>query len=153
MQLLAIFVIAVVFTALILPMYRSYTLNEHSKLAAAVLMDVSQHRQTWQVSHPDKRLPSLESLGYGGSALYVNSDGDVRPSANINSIYRVSLSVPAEPSPQSCGLVAEEPIGFVLVAEPIQTQRIDTACGRLCLSSTGKRATTGTMEAQCWGRH
>jgi len=85
-------------------------------------------------------------------AIYVSSDGGVRPSANINSIYRISLTAPAAPYLESCGLAADDAqTGFVAVAEPIQTQRIDTACTRLCLSSSGQRGSNGSATtAECW---
>jgi hypothetical protein len=110
-----------------------------------MLMEASQHYGDWQTLHPAQRLLSLESLGYSPPAIYVSSDGTVSSSANINSIYRISLSYPSEQSSQSCGLIADDAqTGFILVAEPIQAQRIDTQCARLCLSGS-------SSVEKCWG--
>ena len=153
LTLLALFFFAIVLTAILLPAYRDFTIREHSKLARAVLAEASLHHKDWQISHPAQRLLSLESLGYPTPAIYVSSDGTVSGSANINSIYRVSLSYPSEPSGQSCGLIADDAqTGFIFVAEPIQTQRIDTQCARLCLSSTGQKGISGSSRVEkCWG--
>ncbi|MDB5977782.1 MAG: hypothetical protein JWR07_4542 [Nevskia sp.] len=153
LTLLVLFLLAGILTATLLPAYRDYTIHEHSKLAKNVLMDASQHYSEWQTLHPAVRLLSLESLGYETPAVYVSSDGTVGGSANINSIYRISLSYPSEPSAQSCGLVADDAqTGFILVAEPIQTQRIDIQCARLCLSSSGQKGISGGSSVEkCWG--
>jgi Tfp pilus assembly protein PilE len=153
LNLLVIFVLAVVMTALLLPGYRSYTLSEHGKLAMAALQDILRYQHSWRPSESTQVPASLEGLGYSAPAIYVSSDGTVRTSATINSIYRISLSVPVVPSPENCGLVPDDgQAGFVLVAQPVQTQRIETDCGRLCLSSSGKRGTTGKAPlSECWG--
>lgn len=152
LTLLALFLLAGVLTAILLPGYRDYTLHEHSKLARNTLSEALLHYQDWQKLHPAQRLLSLENLGYAGTAIYVSSDGGLGGSANINSIYRISLSYPAAPSAQSCGLAADNAqIGFVLVAEPIQTQRIETRCARLCLSSSGRKGISGSDQLEkCW---
>ncbi len=153
LTLLVLFLFAVILTAILLPAYRDYTIHEHNKLARTVLEDASLHYKDWQPSHPAQRLLSLESLGYSPPAIYVSSDGTVSGSANINSIYRISLSYPSEQSSQSCGLIADDAqTGFILVAEPIQTQRIDTQCARLCLSSSGQMGISGNSSVEkCWG--
>jgi Tfp pilus assembly protein PilE len=152
LNLLLIFVVALLVTALALPAYRNYTLREHSKLARLALEDAADRHRAWQKSHPARRAASLADFGFPSAAVYVSSDGTVSDSANISSIYRVSLSFPEAPTPESCGLSVDgEPTAFVLVAEPIQTQRIDTQCGRLCLSSSGKQGRSGNGGmAQCW---
>lgn len=154
-NLLLIFLLAVAMTALLLPAYRNYTLHEHSKLAKAVLADVVARQPNWQESHPSQRLISLEDLGYAAAAVYVASDGTVRDSASINSIYRISLSFPSVKSGESCFLLPDSAqTGFVLIAEPIQTQRIDTQCARLCLSSSGQQGISGSSTVEkCWSRH
>ncbi|WP_029923348.1 hypothetical protein [Nevskia soli] len=153
LTLLILFLLAGILTATLLPAYRDYTIREHSKLAKNVLMEASLHYGEWQALHPAVRLLTLESLGYETPAVYVSSDGNVGGSANINSIYRISLSYPTEPSAQSCGLVADDAqTGFILVAEPIQTQRIDIQCARLCLSSSGQKGVSGSASVEkCWG--
>ena len=154
LTLLALFLVAAVLTAVLLPTYRDYTLHEHSKLARAALIEAGQRHQDWQETHPAKRLLSLEDLGYPAAAVYVSSDGTVDGSASISSIYRVSLSYPSTPTAPSCGLVADDAqTGFILVAQPVQTQRIETQCANLCLSSSGQRAITGNSSVEkCWGR-
>ena len=154
LTLLALFLVAAVLTAVLLPSYRDYTFHEHSKLARAVLIEAGQRHQDWQEAHPAKRLLSLEDLGYPAAAVYVSSDGTVDGSASISSIYRVSLSYPSTPTATSCGLVADDAqTGFILVAQPVQTQRIETQCANLCLSSSGQRAITGNSSVEkCWGR-
>ena len=151
--LLALFLLAGILTAILLPAYRNYTLQEHSKLARATLNEATQHYQDWQKLHPQQRLLSLESLDYPSTAIYVSSDGSIGGSANISSIYRISLSYPTTPSELDCGLIADDvQTGFILVAEPIQTQRIDTQCARLCLSSSGQRGISGGGSVEkCWG--
>lgn len=153
LTLLALFLLAGVLTAILLPGYRDYTLHEHSKLARTTLNEALLHYQDWQKFHPAQRLLSLEDLGYAGTAIYVSSDGSLGGSANINSIYRISLSYPTTQSAQSCGLAADDAqVGFVLVAEPIQTQRIETRCSRLCLSSSGRKGISGNDQLEkCWG--
>jgi len=155
LTLLSLFLIAGILTAILLPTYRDYTLHEHSKLARTVLAEVALHYKDWQKSHPVQRLSSLQDLGYSALAIYVSSDGTSGDSANINSIYRVSLSFPSAKSEQSCGLLPDDvQTGFVLVAEPIQTQRIDTQCSRLCLSSSGQQGISGSSSAEkCWSPH
>lgn len=155
LNLLALFLLAAILTAVLLPAYRNYTLREHTILAKAVLKDILARQLVWQKSHPAQRLGSLEDLGYATPAVYVSSDGTVRESANATSIYRVSLVFPATAAPDSCGLVEDEPHSrFVLVAEPIQTQRIETRCARLCMSSSGRRGATGSAGAEaCWAPH
>ena len=152
-NLLVIFVLAGIVTAFALPAYRNYTLREHSKLARLALEDAADRYLVWQKTHHAQRPYSLADFGFPAGAVYVSSDGTVNPNANISSIYRVSLSFPETASAESCGLsVAGDPTAFMLVAEPIQTQRIDTQCGRLCLSSAGRQGRTGSAGiAQCWG--
>jgi Tfp pilus assembly protein PilE len=151
LNLLLIFVSAGLVTAFALPTYRNYTLREHSKLARIVLEDAADKYRAWHKTHPDRRPASLTDFGFPSVAVYVSSDGTAGESANVSSIYRVSLS-PATTA-ENCGLSADgDPTAFVLVAEPIQTQRIDTQCGRLCLDSGGKQGRSGSAGmAQCWG--
>lgn len=155
-NLVLIFLLAVLLTALALPAYRNYTLREHNKLARIVLEDVGSRHKIWQPAHPAQRPASLESLGYPSLAVYVSSDGTVSDSASISSIYRVSLAFPAGSSAESCGFAVDDPAGngFVIVAEPIQTQRTDAQCGRLCLSSAGQRGASGAAGPEkCWSPH
>lgn len=152
LNLLLMFVLATLVTAFALPAYRNYTLREHAKLARLALEEAAERHQAWQKTHPGRRPASLADLGFPSVSIYVSSDGTVTDSANIGSIYRISLSSAETPSPESCGLaVAGSTTAFVLSAEPIQTQRIETRCGRLCLSSEGQKAHSGsaTLE-QCW---
>lgn len=153
LNLLLIFVLAVIFTAFAMPAYRSYNLREHTKLARIVLLDAATQFKEWRKTHPDRRPRSFEDLGFPSTAVYVLSDGTTRPSANINSIYRVSLAPPDATPGQSCGLqLAGDQTGFILLAEPVQTQRIETQCTRLCIASTGQKGVTGIAGvAQCWG--
>jgi hypothetical protein len=69
-----IFVLAGVATTLFLPVYRSYTLREHAKLAKAALEQLQAEGQVWQHQHPAQRW-TFDDLGYAGQALYVSSDG------------------------------------------------------------------------------
>jgi Tfp pilus assembly protein PilE len=155
LNLLALFVIAGILTALLLPTYRSYTIHEHGKLAQAALEDVLEQRKSWVGVALGGHPASLEDLGYSSKSLYVSSDGTVRSSANINSIYRISLAFPTTPGADSCGLTTDVGSGgFVAVAEPVQTQRIDQQCARLCLSSDGQRGASGSAGVeQCWRLH
>ena len=155
LTLLALFLLAAILTAFLLPAYRDYTFREHSKLARGVLIEAGKRHKDWQDVHPAKRLLSLEDLGYPAAAVYVFSDGGVDGSAGISAIYRVSLSYPTTPSASSCGLVADDAqTGFILVAQPVQTQRIETQCANLCLSSSGQRGINGNSSVEkCWGRH
>ncbi len=155
MNLLLIFVLALVFTALLLPAYRRYTLSQHSRLAAAQLLDLSKRGRVWQLNHPQQRLSSLEALGYDAMSIYVSSDGGVSQSTNINSIYRISLGNPGASAMENCGLGGDDlRNGFVLVAEPIQTQLIDTSCAKLCLVSSGQRGVSGSAAAdRCWSQN
>ncbi len=154
-NLLLIFALAAIFTFFALPGYRSYTLREHSKLARIVMVDASDRFRDWQKTHALQAPVSFGDLGFLAAALYVNSDGTAQPSANINSIYRVSLAAADTAPEQRCGLqAAKDQGGFILVAEPIQTQRIETMCARLCLSSSGQKGVTGSAGvAQCWAKH
>ena len=148
--LLFVFLLAGVLTAFMLPAYRSYTLSEHAKLAKAALEQLLAQGQAWQRQHPAQRW-AFDDLGYTGQALYVSSDGTLLDSANITSIYRISIAAAAG-TPESCGLAVDDPqAGLVMTAEPIQTQRIETHCARLCLSSSGTRGATGESGADaCW---
>jgi Tfp pilus assembly protein PilE len=150
-NLLLLFLLAGLATALLLPEYRNYTLQGHARLAAEALRDLQAQQQIWQQRNPGQHLRSFEALGYAGPAVYVSSDGTTSSSANVNSIYRISLNGPATAAPESCGLSVDNQGGFVLVAEPVQTQRIDTRCGRLCLSSSGEKGATGAAGSDaCW---
>jgi Tfp pilus assembly protein PilE len=151
-NLLLIILLAGILTAMCLPAFRGFALRVHNKLARQVLEQAFQRQREWRKLPTWQGFYSLEALDYPAPAVYVSSDGRVRGSANAGSIYRVSVAFPAEPTPESCGLVADDPrSGFVLVAEPIQTQRIDALCGRLCLSSSGQRAVSGDAgAARCW---
>jgi Tfp pilus assembly protein PilE len=152
-NLVLLFLLAGVSTALLLPTYRNYTLHEHTRLATATMQDLLAEQRLWQQRNPSLRPTSFEALGYTGPAVYVSSDGTANSSANITSIYRISLATPSAAAPENCGLVADERAGFVMVAEPIQTQRIDTRCARLCLSSSGARGASGEAgAAACWER-
>jgi Tfp pilus assembly protein PilE len=152
LNLLVIFILAVLVTAFALPAYRSYTLREHNKLARIALQDVIERYHAWQKQHPDQRPQALADLGIYSNSLYVSSNGTTDSSANINSIYRVSLAPPDSPSAQTCGLQDTGQAGMILVADPVQTQRVDTQCARLCLSSSGQKGVSGTAGvAQCWG--
>jgi Tfp pilus assembly protein PilE len=151
-NLAIIFILALLVTAFALPAYRDYTLREHSKLASIALDTMAKRYPSWQRQHPEQRPVSLEDLGFSANAIYVSSDGSTASSANINSVYRISMAAPDAPSEQSCGLAvdASQP-GFVLYAEPVQTQRIDRQCERLCLSSSGLKAINGGNSiGSCW---
>jgi Tfp pilus assembly protein PilE len=154
LNLIAIFILAALFTAFALPAYRDYTLREHSKLASIALDTMATRYPSWQRQHPEQSPLSLEDLGFSANAIYVSSDGTTASSANINSVYRISMAAPDAPAEQSCGLAATaNPAGFVLYAEPVQTQRIDHQCGRLCLSSAGLKAVNGSNSiGSCWSR-
>jgi Tfp pilus assembly protein PilE len=152
-NLLLIILLAGILTAMCLPAFRGFALHIHNRLARQVLEEAFQRQLVWRKLPTWQGFYSLEALDYPAPAVYVSSDGSVRGSANTGSIYRVSVAFPAEPAPESCGLVADDPRnGFVLVAEPIQSQRIDALCGRLCLSSSGQRGVSGGADAaSCWG--
>jgi len=147
-------IVACLLTVVLLPRYRDYTLKEHRKLAKFVLEEAMERSRDWQKTHPGRRMTSLEDLGYGAAAVYVSADGTVRYSANLSTVYRVGMFFPITRGAENCGLIADRARGgFVLVAEPIQTQRIDTQCDRLCLGSSGTRQTSGTQSAnKCWNR-
>lgn len=149
LNLVLIFVLAGLATTLFLPVYRNYTLREHAKLAKAALEQLQVQGQAWQHQHPAQRW-TFDDLGYAGQALYVSSDGTLLDSASISSIYRISIAAAA--TPESCGLAVDDPqTGQVMAAEPIQTQRIETHCGRLCLSSAGVKGAAGADGADaCW---
>jgi Tfp pilus assembly protein PilE len=151
-NLLLIIVLAGILTAMCLPAFRGFALHIHNRLARQVLEEAFQRQRAWRKLPTWQGFYSLEALDYPAPAVYVSSDGSVRGSANAGSIYRISVAFPAAPAPESCGLVAEDPrSGFVLVAEPIQTQRIDALCGRLCLSSSGQHGASGASGAAgCW---
>lgn len=151
-NLAVVFILAVLVTAFALPAYRSYTLREHSKLASIALEDVMSHYPAWLKSHPGQRPAGLEDLGFLSNSLYVSSDGTTAGNADINSVYRVSIVPPEAPWDRSCGLPREaDPAGFVLLAEPVQTQRIDKQCARLCRGSSGHRAVSGSAVVKdCW---
>ncbi|MDR3419092.1 MAG: hypothetical protein P4L83_23195 [Nevskia sp.] len=152
--MILLLIAACLLTVALLPRYKDYTLREHRKLAKSVLEEVLLRSQDWQTTHRGRRITSLEDLGYGAAAVYVTSDGTVRGSANLSSIYRVGLTFPTTRTPDSCGLISDHAQGgFVVVAVPIQTQRIDTQCARLCLGSSGQHQTSGTENAdKCWNR-
>ena len=148
-NLLFVFVLAGVLTAFVLPAYRSYTLKEHARLAKGALEELLTQGQAWQRLHPNQRW-TFQDLGYTAQALYVSSDGTLLDSANIGSIYRISIAATAA-GPESCGLAVDPQAGLVMAAEPIQTQRIETHCGRMCLSSSGAKGATGEAGADaCW---
>jgi Tfp pilus assembly protein PilE len=152
-DLLIVFLAAILLTILALPMFRSYTLREHNKMAEAALEDAQARARNWRAMHPGQRLGSLEDLGYPAIALYVTSDGTVRGAANLASVYRISLAYPSAAAEENCGLGGGDPPDYVLIAEPIQTQRIDGRCGRLCIAATGRRGNSGPASVQeCWGR-
>jgi len=153
LNLLVIFILAVLVTAFALPAYRSYTLREHNKLARIVLQDVIGRYPAWQKQHPEQRPLALNDLGIYSNSLYVSSNGTTDSSANINSIYRISLASPDSAAAQTCGLHLDNgQTGMILVADPVQTQRIDTQCARLCLSSSGQKGVSGPAGAAlCWG--
>jgi Tfp pilus assembly protein PilE len=151
-DLLIVFLAAILLTIIALPLFRTYTLREHNKMAEAVLEDAYARARNWRALHPNQRLRSLENLGYPAIALYVTSDGTVRDSANLASVYRISLSFPTAATEENCGLGGgDAPDDYVLIAEPIQTQRIDSRCGRLCLAASGRRGSSGAASVQeCW---
>ncbi len=152
LNLLVIFILAALVTAFALPAYRSYTLREHNKLARIALQEVVGRYPAWQRQHPDQRPQALGDLGIYANSLYVSSNGTTEMSANINSIYRISLAPPDAPVEQTCGLHQDTGEAMILIADPVQTQRIDTQCARLCLSSSGQKGVSGTAgTAQCWG--
>jgi Tfp pilus assembly protein PilE len=149
-NLLFVFLLAGVLTAFLLPAYRSYTLKEHARLAKGALEQLLAQGQVWQRQHPSQAW-TFEDLGYTGQALYVSSDGTLLDSANINSIYRISITTVTATAPETCGLAVDPPAGLVMAAEPIQTQRIETLCSRMCLSSSGSKGATGEAGADaCW---
>jgi len=152
LNLLVIFILAALITAFALPAYRSYTLREHNKLARIALQEVVGRYPTWQRQHPGQRPQALGDLGIYANSLYVSSNGTTGTSANINSIYRISLAPPEAAAEQTCGLHQDADEALILVADPVQMQRIDVQCARLCLSSSGRKGASGTAGAtQCWG--
>lgn len=140
-------------TGLSLPAYRGFALHIHNQLARSTLEDALRREHEWSKLPTWQGFYSLEAVDYPSPAVYVSSDGGVRGSANSGSIYRVSVAFPAAAAAETCGLVTDNPgTGFVLVAEPVQTQLIDSRCGRLCLSSGGQHGASGTAGAEaCWG--
>ena len=152
--LLAVAVLAAILSVIGVPAYRSYTLRSHNRVVEAVLTDALRREHQRLNVQPHLRLLSMESLGFPAAAVYVSSDGSVRDGANSSSIYRVSLSYPSAPAAASCGLVPpDQQMGFVLVAEPVQTQRLDGQCASLCLGSDGQQGATGSAGAGvCWGQ-
>jgi Tfp pilus assembly protein PilE len=145
-------VLACVLTTILLPRYRDYTLREHRKLAQLMMVDAMQRSRAWEKNHSGKRLLSMDNLGYVAAAMYVSADGTAGGRINLSSVYRMNLTFPTERSQESCGQVVDPSDGgFVLVAEPIQTQRVDTQCATLCLTSSGARLSSGTEGSdQCW---
>ena len=150
MEVLIAVAIVGILAAIALPSYRSYVERTNRGVAKSALAEVASRQESWYVDRK-RYAASLDRLGWSGDPLFLNREGGLSASGDSHSIYRVSLQ--GNPASLSCPPGGSpSTAGYSVVAVPINAQAGDTACGTLCLTSTGIRSASGSSPDLCWSR-
>ncbi|HKY89902.1 MAG TPA: type IV pilin protein [Nevskiaceae bacterium] len=149
-ELMIVVVVIGVLLAIGIPSYHAYTTRTHRALAKSSLTEIVSKQESWYADHKGYAT-ALSKLGYDADTLYLSTDQQLLAASSSNAVYKITLA--GEPASTTCppgGAAARS--GFTVVAEPIEAQADDTACGRLCVSSLGTRSASGSQGAACWKR-
>lgn len=144
-ELMVAVVVLGVLTAVAFPSYRSYVLRANRTIAKSALVDVASRQESFFVDRK-RYTSSLSDLGLNA---YLSRDGSTSATQG-SSIYQLSVAAlssstcPASGSPSASG--------YTVIAAPLGTQAGDSACGTLCLTSTGIRLASAGTAANCWSR-
>lgn len=158
-ELMIAVVVVAILVGVALPSYRSYTVRANRTVAKTLLSQIAQQQESW---FGDRKTyaSALSVLGYPADAMYVTSGGDPQSASSTTSTYRISLAGVGTGDFSKCSSssTASKRFSWVLIAEPQNTQStLDTACGTICLYSTGQRgaslsATSTDALTSCWAR-
>lgn len=134
-ELLIAVTVAAVLLYVALPVYRESVFEMRRALLRMELLEVLARQEQYFGDH--KRFAdSLVDLGLPGSPYALDSEGNRQPASAAARIYLISLS--------------QQGAGFVLQGEPQYDQAADHRCGRLGLSSQGRKTATGHDAGRCW---
>lgn len=122
-------VIVAVLAAIAYPVYTSYVRSSRRTAAINALQRAATAEEKYYATY-NVYASSLASLDYTSNAVKVPSDTEYW--------YKLSASLDSDG-------------GYVLKAEPVNSQQ-DDSCGTFQLTSTGSKTVTGSKtESQCWG--
>ncbi|MDZ7782643.1 MAG: type IV pilin protein [Halioglobus sp.] len=134
-ELLIAITVAAVLLYVALPAYREPVFEMRRALVRMELLEVVARQEQYFGDHK-RYADSLADLGLPGSPYALDSEGNRLPASAAERIYLISLS--------------QQGAGFVLHGNPQYDQAADHRCGRLGLSSQGRKTATGHDAGECW---
>jgi len=134
-ELLIAVAVAAVLLYVALPVYREPLFEMRRALLRMELLEVLARQEQYFGDHK-RYADSLVDLGLPGNPYALDREGNRLPASAAERIYLISLS--------------QQGAGFVLHGDPQSDQAADHRCGRLGLSSRGRKTATGHAAGQCW---
>ena len=134
-ELLIAIAVAAVLLYVAVPAYREPVFEMRRALARMELLEVLARQEQYFGDHK-RYANSLADLGMPGSPYALDSEGNRLPASATQRIYLIDISA--------------QGAGFVLHGKPQLGQASDHRCGRLDLSSRGRKTATGSDPQRCW---
>lgn len=150
MELMIAVAIVAVLAAIAYPSYQSQVLRTKRTAAKTALSTLATEQEQFRGNR--KRYAStLSELGYGGSTLYLDTDGNLETSSSGASIYAISLAGYGASTTANCSASGSAGShSYTLMATPQGSQSSDTDCAKLCLAHTGERGSSAGDPKECW---
>lgn len=134
LELLVVLAIIAIIASFAFPSYMNYVAETKRTAATATLLQIADRQQYFFMDN--KSFASdLTDLGYSSDPVVISDDNAESDSADMNSIYSISLSDVTNTT-------------FTLTAAPLHGQlERDADCGSLTLDQAGVRGSAGN---DCW---
>lgn len=134
-ELLIVITVAAILLYVAVPVYREPLFETRRALMRMELLEVLARQEQYFGDHK-RYTNSLADLGLPGTPYALDSEGNRLPATAAERIYLIDITV--------------QGAGFVLHGEPQKGQAADHRCGRLGLSSQGRKTATGSDAGRCW---
>lgn len=151
-EVMIVVIIIAILAVIALPSYTLFTNRAKRATGKAQLLALAQQEESYFSDHK-KYAPISLITSLPGNFGYLSAAGALTASANIQSIYRLSVVQlsPGGSVGNACTGSGTPTSDYLIIATPLNAQNGDARCMTLCLASTGDKGATGTDGPQsCW---
>ena len=135
-ELMVVVAIVGIIAAIAFPAYTQYVTKAKRATAKSMLTQVAQRQQQF-FSDNKTYTNDLTNLGYPGSPIYIDDEGNVAAATSADAVYSVAVTNNTQTS-------------YTLTATPLNVQaERDTDCTSLTLDQRGNKGYTGAG-TDCW---